>query len=295
LIGSPATPSTVTSTTTTATPTDAPTDTPTDAPATTPTDDPTTTDTPTVTDSPTTADDPATTEAPITTEALTERAIEARTTTDLPASTTVVGTDPVETLDTAAPTGVTDFEDFSEPPPAENSADEGITYVSIVDTSSTYQLTADDDGNFYLDNVGYTSSLFASYGSVVAADDQNRVMHFYDDTMAKYGVSRFRISSQDTIPKTAQAASLALLDYDGSDSTPSVFVVADLSGHYYYTVACTISGEYSKVFLVNDIDKGPVTLMDPSLMYIITGGEVTDCSYVPFTTLADTASDQPAS
>jgi hypothetical protein len=158
-----------------------------------------------------------------------------------------------------------------------------------VDTSSTYQLSASDDGNFYLDNVGLDANLFVSYNNVTATDDSGRIFHFYDDTMSKYGVSRFRLSTEDAIPKTAQIASLAALDYDDSDATKPVFVVADFSGNYYYTVVCTISGEYSKIFLVNDIEKGVETLQRLDLMYTVTGGDVTDCSYIPFTAKLDLA------
>lgn len=108
-----------------------------------------------------------------------------------------------------------------------------ISYISIVDTNSTYQLTGDDDGNFYLDNVGFNSNLYVLHNSVTASDDSDRLFHFYDDTMTKYGVSRFRLSTEDAIPKTAQVASLAALDYDNSDSTKPVMVVADLKGNFY--------------------------------------------------------------
>lgn len=149
-------------------------------------------------------------------------------------------------------------------------------------------MTADNDGNFYLDALATKSasaSLYLSYGSVVASDDSDRLFHFYDDTMAKYGVSRLRLSTEDAIPKTAQIASFVALDYDGSADTSPVLVVADLKGEFYYTVLCTIDDAYSKVFLVNDIDKGVQTLQRKDLQWTVTGGVVNDCTYIPLMTV----------
>lgn len=206
-----------------------------------------------------------------------------------PVDTTPVDTTPVENTkpeekrqETPTTVGVdSNGEDIT---PADN---EGVSYITILDTTSSYALTADADGNFYVDSLATVSSsvsLFVSYGSVVATDDSDRLFHFYDDTMAKYGVSRLRLSTEDLIPKTAQIASFVALDTDGAADTSSVLVVADLKGIFYYTVLCTIDMAYSKVFLVNDIDKGVKTLQRTDLQFTVTGGVVNDCTYIPFMT-----------
>jgi hypothetical protein len=146
--------------------------------------------------------------------------------------------------------------------------------------SNTYQLTVTDNGNFCLGSAGASSAFSTSYENVTATDDVERIFHFYNDTMTTYGVTCFRLSYGDAIPKTAQPPSIIALDYDDNDATKPVFVAADLAGSFYYTVVCAIDGEYSKVFLVADIDAGVETLKKPELVYTVTGGVVSDCSYI---------------
>jgi hypothetical protein len=109
--------------------------------------------------------------------------------------------------------------------------------------------------------------------------------------MAHFGVSRFRLGYEESIPKTAQLATMAALDYDSNAATKNVFVVADLRGDYYYTVVCNMEGEYSRVFLVRNIEEGVKTLVgNGELVWMVTGGVVLDCSYIPFTPVLDTVS-----
>jgi hypothetical protein len=186
-----------------------------------------------------------------------------------------------------APTNGTDVYDADPDSPIQN---EGVQYISIVETSSQYQLSAADDGNFYLDNVGFDANLFVYYSNVTASDNAGRLFFFYDDVMAKYGVSRFRLAYQDELPKTSQLAALASLDYDDADATKPVLVVTDVSGNYYFTVVCNIDGDYSQIFLVNgDIEAGIKKLESDDLKWTVTGGIVSDCEYIPFTPSAPAA------
>jgi hypothetical protein len=57
----------------------------------------------------------------------------------------------------------------------------------------------------------------------------------------------------------------------------------DSDGHNFYPILCDIEGQSSKIFLASDFDKGPQTLMDPNLMYSITGGVVESCAPLDFT------------
>lgn len=163
--------------------------------------------------------------------------------------------------------------------------DDSYSYITIADTTSTYQLNAYDDGNFYLDSFGAADpTYFSTYEGVTVSDDSNRFFHYYQDTMTTYGVSRFRLSDESAIPKTANAATMAPLD----TGSGTVFVVVDLVDGFYYPVACAIEGQYTKLFLVKDIDAGIKTLQDPSLMYTVTGGVVSSCSYIPLMAVSTT-------
>lgn len=160
----------------------------------------------------------------------------------------------------------------------------GTVYSSIVDMDLVYQLSAGSDGNLYLeDNGGPHGTLFALNDNSSLTDASGRAFHFYQDEMAKYGVSRFRLSEPATTPKTAQPAAFVLLsDIHGQFPRPVFGVVGSL-GTINYPVVCDIVGQIAKLFLVADIEKGLLKLMAEELRNTITGGEVSKCNVIPLT------------
>jgi len=103
-------------------------------------------------------------------------------------------------------------------------------------------------------------------------------MHYYSDTMAKIGVSRLRMSDEDDVPATSVFVTIQPSDEDNDASTPDILVAIDESEDCYYPILCDITGQDSKVFLAKDPVAGAQTLLDPNLMYSITGGTVEACA-----------------
>lgn len=162
---------------------------------------------------------------------------------------------------------------------------EGTTYTSVVDMNLVYQLSAAKDGNFYLDSNGSPNVTYFDLSQNASLNDRSgRNFHFYSDTMAKYGVSRFRLNDPTVIPKTAQIAALALFGDIGGKFPSSIFGVLDPSGAVSYPVVCQILGQVAKIFLVKDIDAGLQTLLREDLRHTITGGQVQKCDFIPLTT-----------
>ena len=154
-------------------------------------------------------------------------------------------------------------------------------YISIVDLSNSYQLQADTDGNLYLGDIG-SSAAFVSDQGFVLGDDAEQWFHYYPDVMAKYNVSRLRVSSSDAIPKDADFVALVPVDYDDNPTTPSVYAGLDTTGGIFFTLTCNIQGQASKIFLATDPVEGAKMLMEEKLRYTVTGGVVEDCWYMPW-------------
>jgi hypothetical protein len=71
--------------------------------------------------------------------------------------------------------------------------EDGFTYVDIYDSSGTYLLFNDADGNFGLTTAKSSTEplSFGAYENITVTDDNERAMLYYLDVMDKYGVSRF--------------------------------------------------------------------------------------------------------
>lgn len=161
---------------------------------------------------------------------------------------------------------------------------DGSVFVTIHDSLNQYLLSADEDGGFNLQRIDDVDSgtTFLSYNGIVGSDDSERIMHYHPDLMAAFGVSRFRMSTIDSFPKTADIVTLAPLNADDSTATPGVYVAADTQNHIYYPVVCNLQGQSSKIFLAADPVAGLQTLMREDLRYILTGGIVQNCFYLAF-------------
>ncbi|KAG8529121.1 uncharacterized protein KY384_005756 [Bacidia gigantensis] len=116
------------------------------------------------------------------------------------------------------------------------------TYVYINDASATYGLEIDPlNGNIYLTS-GNGGSLFAATSGYAIGDAEGRFLHYYPDLMQKYGVSRFRVSSEIAIPKDADFVGLVPIPLD--DNKPGdIYAALDTSGNAFLTITCDFEGE----------------------------------------------------
>ena len=164
--------------------------------------------------------------------------------------------------------------------------DDGVSFISINEFSNTYSLDPDPiTGNVLLASTNPLSP-WATMDNIVVGDEAGRFLHYYPNVMAKYGVSRFRLSNETTIPKDAEIISLAPVDIrDDLD----VYAAVSLRGDVFMTVSCNIQGQFTKVFLVQDLESGVEKLKEEKLRYTVTGGIVEDCFYLPFVAPASAA------
>ncbi|KAF2148003.1 hypothetical protein K461DRAFT_316433 [Myriangium duriaei CBS 260.36] len=149
------------------------------------------------------------------------------------------------------------------------------TLISVLDHTKSIQLFSTSNGNLNISlpaSVHATGNWVASDGSILT-DAAERWLHYYPDTMKTYGVSRIRVAAWGSIPKTANLISLSQI---AGTSGAALLLAIDTLGNYFYPVVCTYSDQSNKVFLAKDINQRS-TLVQPSLRYIITGGNVTQC------------------
>ncbi|MCJ1293932.1 hypothetical protein MMC34_005489 [Xylographa carneopallida] len=211
-------------------------------------------------------------------------------TTSTNTSTNTTSDDPFLDGDDNSSANSTSFDDleseaFTDTGNQTESDDGGFQFGTIVDTTNTYILSSDDSGNIYLDSAAAEpsgDSTFALDAGLVVGDESDRFLHYYPDVMAAFNVSRIRLSTQDAVPVTSDIITLAPLDGDSENSAVSVYIAVDSKGNYFYPVTCNIEGQPSKVFIVADPVKGLETLLLEELRYIVTGGVVQECFYIPF-------------
>ncbi|KAL8891758.1 MAG: hypothetical protein Q9192_005706 [Flavoplaca navasiana] len=87
------------------------------------------------------------------------------------------------------------------------------TFITIPDLGDEYALLANDEtGNLEIGVTGEGSRFIAESGLVIG--DSSRYFHFYPDVMAKYGVSRIRLSNESEIPLTTNFISLTPVNYN---------------------------------------------------------------------------------
>lgn len=168
--------------------------------------------------------------------------------------------------------------------------EDGFTYATILDQTQQYALTSDEDGNLRLDSANATANnetaaavTWAVYQNIIGADANERVLHYYPDTMAAFGVSRLRIGDAHQLPKTSDMVTFAPLNVDGDATTSGVYVAFDSKGDMFYPVACNFANDRkpAKLFLASNSTTGPATLeANGDLRYIVSGGDVTKCSFI---------------
>ncbi|KAL8833697.1 MAG: hypothetical protein Q9176_007853 [Flavoplaca citrina] len=193
-----------------------------------------------------------------------------------------------------APANSPSFQDFSEAALANaqaqretvnateftNSTDS--TFITIPDLDNEYALLANDEtGNLEIAVTGEGSRFIAESGLVIG--DSSRYFHFYPEVMAKYGVSRIRLSNESGIPLTTNFISLTPVNYNDNNETKNVYAAVDTLANYYFLAICNIQGQASKIFLVANENEALETLRDEQLRYTVTGGVVDVCYFISWT------------
>lgn len=165
---------------------------------------------------------------------------------------------------------------------------DGFEYVQLTDLTKKYHLAANDDGTLTLVDIGAKTGglYFAVTDRIVVTDDSDNAILYFPETMQKYGVSRLRMLDYHAIPKTSDMAVLIPVNDDQSEASPGIYVARPTQGDdIFYTMMCNFAdGRASKFFLAKDYKTAAATLKQEKLRYTVTGGVVTDCQFVPFTT-----------
>ncbi|KAI1478188.1 hypothetical protein F4774DRAFT_419510 [Daldinia eschscholtzii] len=172
--------------------------------------------------------------------------------------------------------------------------------LSLNGSNGEYTLAVCDDGNLYVQKNGtqnslpyYTTctTLWSGYEDVVLSTPNSGVLHYYNNTMSKVGVSRLRAADETALPATAAYVALYPFYYtdDESDDAPSMLAAIDTNDEIFFPAICTYknSSAGAKVYLIgSDIDAGLAMLKSPDVEYSITNGEVDDC-FVLFLEITD--------
>ncbi|OTB07245.1 hypothetical protein M426DRAFT_20295 [Hypoxylon sp. CI-4A] len=175
--------------------------------------------------------------------------------------------------------------------------------LSLNGTNGQYALATCSDGNLYIQQNGSQSSLpyystcttlWSGYQDIVLTTPNSGVLHYYNNTMSKVGVSRLRSADEETLPSTAVYVALAPFAYtdDESDDAPTMLAAIDTNEDIFFPAVCTYKNATagSKVYLIgsSDVDAGLAMLESTDVEYSITNGEVDKC-YILFLEVTDRA------
>lgn len=159
-------------------------------------------------------------------------------------------------------------------------------WSTLSDLKGDSILAAANDGNLYLSGNSQNpvpGTKFFSQNSIAYKDEQNRMFHYYPETMDLYGVSRIRVSDVLDTPLTAQLVTLVPVN------TPSgtAYVAADTANNNFFLTWCSAPyWQGSKVFLVKDATAGLAELQKGEVQWIVTGNNVTECQPLVLTSAA---------
>ncbi|GAO19596.1 hypothetical protein UVI_02031870 [Ustilaginoidea virens] len=138
-----------------------------------------------------------------------------------------------------------------------------------------YVVTNDDKDNSYC-----FSQWDTNQQSEIVYDGVHRSMHYYNDTMAKIGVSRLRVSDSSRVPRSS--VTVAFVPLDNPDGGQRLYVAADSKQGMFFPVVCDFSDKSaSKLFLVADPVEGVETLQRKGVEHSVTGGQVAACRLLP--------------
>ena len=138
-------------------------------------------------------------------------------------------------------------------------------------------------GTIIADTVDTPGQFLADVSTGLVAGDLNeRYFHFYQQEMSTYGVSRFRLSNLTAMPVTSDI--VALIPITIPEQADSVLVAMDYTQNIYYLVTCILEMQFPKLFLVKSLGEGIEILQSQAMQTVLTGGEVSECSLIPWTT-----------
>jgi hypothetical protein len=165
--------------------------------------------------------------------------------------------------------------------------------MTFVDSKENYILTSCADENIYLEYITLNGTLrqkscainWQEVDGSVIADGLDRILHYYNNTMSKLGVSRLRISNERDIPLEAVYINLIgfndvtdVRDANMNDNAPEAetFFLAYEDDNTLYPIAYSFEDASTKLFLAKDRVAGAKLLASEDLVSIVTGGKVTE-------------------
>ncbi|TEA21620.1 hypothetical protein C8034_v003582 [Colletotrichum sidae] len=153
---------------------------------------------------------------------------------------------------------------------------------------NNFVLASCSDGNVYVQQKKafaelpyYIScnTLWAGFNNSVVSGPTGKVLHYYNNTMERLGVSRLRTAVRSEIPGGSVYLALTPYNHDNNDATARILAAIDPDEHIFFPAVCTYKdGQSPKVYLVGaDFEAGLATLKSPDLAYTVTNGLVDDC------------------
>lgn len=159
----------------------------------------------------------------------------------------------------------------------------GFEFAPLVDPTNSTMVLSCSNGNMYAVLGGEENSLCSTLWATaedgtVVHDGAQRLMHYYDDTMSKVGVSRLRVSVESTMPGTGVIVALVPYENKAGPEDYYYYVAVDPNDQVFYPLVCDFTdGTGSKVFLAKDPDEGISMLQSADVKYSVTGGKVKQC------------------
>lgn len=156
----------------------------------------------------------------------------------------------------------------------------------IWDLTRSMQMHPHVNGNLFL-NANTTANVSIATGGntfykatsnntdVVWGDKQQRVLHYYPETLAKLGVSRLRLATWQNLPKGSHVITMATVPT--GNGTERMLMGVDPQGNYAWIYCCAIENEPNKMFLASNWTTGGDTLQSPEMQSIVTGGPASAC------------------
>ncbi|CAM1510846.1 Fc.00g083590.m01.CDS01 [Cosmosporella sp. VM-42] len=140
------------------------------------------------------------------------------------------------------------------------------------------------NGNMYafkLDgpNNKYHPELGSTRLDPLATDGARRVMHYYENTMSKLGVSRLQVEDDAEIP--ASGVITAWVPYDAKEDKLGddyMYLAVDLNMKIFHRMVYEYDDGLAELFLAEDPIKGAATLESRDIQYTVTGGKVKTCT-----------------
>ena len=154
-------------------------------------------------------------------------------------------------------------------------------YMDIFSIDNSMRLTLDASGSIRPIAANYLGARWVQRDGLIWADESERILHYYPDTMAQLGVSRIRGAWQADIPQSADVVFLGPAATDDPD-TPFIYAAVDSQARPFGLVTCVYAEGPSKLFLVDDVEAGTAKLKEESLRYTVTGGVVEECVEYPW-------------